>query len=350
MQIQAPEIIDEYYEALLARDSKYVGIFYVGVTTTSVFCIATCRARKPLRKNVVFYSDYADALKEGFRPCKVCLPTQNALVPPEPIQRAIDLVTQHPKQRISDQMLRDEGISPSSVRRWFQKAYGITYHAFQRMYRINNAYIELKGGKTATDAAFGSTYDSLSGFGYTYKKLLGKSPTASQSQEVILIHRLTTPLGPMFVCATDQGICLLEFTDRRMLETEFSDLQKRLKAKILIGQNAPIKQLKKELSEYFEGTRKTFDVPLHTPGTDFQQQVWSELYKINYGTTTTYEQQAKNLGNPKAIRAVARANGYNRIAIVIPCHRVIGKDGSLMGYGGGLARKRWLIDHEVGNM
>ena len=150
----------------------------------------------------------------------------------------------------------------------------------------------------------------------------------------------------MFACASDQGLCLLEFVDRRMLETEFQDLQKRLKAKILVGENEHIRQAQKEITEYFAGTRKKFEVKLHTPGTDFQNQVWQELLQIPYGSTRSYQEQAEQIGNPKAVRAVARANGCNRVAIIIPCHRVIGKDGSLTGYAGGLERKRWLLEHE----
>ncbi len=340
--------VDEYYEALLNRDSTYVGIFYAGVKTTLVFCIATCRARKPKKENVVFYKTYSQALKNGFRPCKICSPTENANETPRQVVEAINLVKENPKEKISDDLLRKNDISPDLARRWFKKNYGITFHAFQRMYRINNAYKELKDGKKTTQTAFETGYESLSGFGYTYKKLIGKSPAKSTSENIILINRLTTPLGPMFVCATDKGICLLEFTDRKMLESEFKDLQKLLNAEILIGENNYIKQLKTELREYFDGKRKHFDVQLETPGTPFQKEVWRILNTISFGTTSTYEQQAHKLNNPKAVRAVGRANGLNRISIVIPCHRVIGKNGNLTGYGGGIERKKWLIDFEKG--
>lgn len=338
--------IDEYYQALLNRDSKYIGIFYVGVKTTSIFCIATCRARKPKKENVTFYKTYAEALKNGFRPCKICCPTENSNQTPNQVSKAIQIIKDHPKEKISDKRLREEQISPDLVRRWFKQNYGITFHAFQRMYRINNAYKELKGGKSTTETAFDFGYESLSGFGYTYKKVLGKSPSKSKLQSIILINRLTTPLGPMFVCATDKGICLLEFTDRKMLETEFRDLQKLLNAEILIGENQHIKQLKKELQEYFNGERTEFEMALHTPGTDFQKEVWKGLKKITFGTTSSYQQQAKHLNKPNAARAVARANGANRISILIPCHRIIGKNGNLTGYGGGIERKKWLIEFE----
>lgn len=337
--------IDEYYQALLDRNAAYTGVFYVGVKTTSIFCIATCRARKPKKENVVFYRTYLQALQAGFRPCKICCPTENAQPTPASVVAAIQLVKDHPKEKISDQRLRAANISPDLVRRWFKKTYHMTFHAFQRMYRINQAYKELKEGKTVTQTAFDAGYESLSGFGYTYKKLLGKAPKGG-APNTILLQRVTTPLGPMFMGATEQGICLLEFVDRVRLETELSDLQRLLQAKILLGNNQHSQQLKEELAAYFKGERQDFEVALHMLGTAFQQEAWNALLEVPYGTTSTYSQQARTINRPKAVRAIANANGGNRISIVIPCHRIIGKDGQLRGYGGGLERKQWLLDFE----
>ncbi|MBV7440925.1 methylated-DNA--[protein]-cysteine S-methyltransferase [Weeksellaceae bacterium TAE3-ERU29] len=346
MKIENQSKIDDYYQALLDKNPDYVGVFFVGVKTTSVFCIATCRARKPKKENIEFFTTFKEALEVGYRPCKICKPTENAYKPPQEVEKAIDLVRKNPKAKITDYQLKTENISPIAVRNWFKKHYGITFHAYQRMYRINNAFEELQNGKNTTKTAFDSGYESLSGFGYTYKKLMGKSPKNNKNQEVILISRLTTPIGAMFVCATQKGICLLEFTNRKMLETEFQDLQKRRNATILTGENEHIIQAKNELQEYFEGKRTSFEVALDPVGTDFQKLVWNELLKIPYGTTTTYLNQAKSLDKVKAIRAVASANGYNKISIIIPCHRVIGSNGELTGYGGGLERKKWLLDFE----
>ena len=154
----------------------------------------------------------------------------------------------------------------------------------------------------------------------------------------------------MIACATDDGILLVEFTDRRMLESELKDLKIRLKANIIYGFNKHFAALEKQMTEYFEGTRKNFDLPLLTPGSEFQNLVWKQLEKIPYGETRTYKGMAIDLGNKNAVRAVARANGMNRIAIIIPCHRVIGEDGSMTGYSGGISRKKWLIDFERGNL
>jgi AraC family transcriptional regulator of adaptative response/methylated-DNA-[protein]-cysteine methyltransferase len=157
---------------------------------------------------------------------------------------------------------------------------------------------------------------------------------------------IETPLGEMVAGATDEGVCLLEFHDRKMLPTEYKDLVKLLNTTIQEGENRHLKTLKKQLKEYFNGKRKEFSIPLITPGSEFQQAVWKELQNIHFGSTRSYQEQAVALNMPDSIRAVANANGMNRIAIVIPCHRVIGSDGRLTGYGGGLRRKKWLIDHE----
>ncbi len=347
MLVTNPKDIERYYQALVDKNQQYIGTFYVGVKTTGIFCISTCTARKPKFENVEFYTEAKELLKNGYRPCKVCKPTENAYQPPEEVQRAMNLLKNSPEQKIRDYELREQGLSPEKIRRWFNKHHGMTFQAYQRMIRINTAFQSLKKGESVTVSAFDSGYDSLSGFGYTFKKMVGSTPDESKDKTVILITRLTTPLGPMYACATDEGICLLEFTERRMLETEFHDLQKRLNATILAGENEHIKRLKVELAEYYAGRRRHFDVPLHYPGTPFQQSVWKALMEIPYGETRSYQQQAEYLQKPKAVRAVASANGHNRIAIVIPCHRVIGKDGSLTGYAGGLERKRWLLEHEA---
>jgi len=163
---------------------------------------------------------------------------------------------------------------------------------------------------------------------------------------MITTTRIETEIGTMIAGATDNGICLFEFSDRRMLKTEYKDLAKYLKTTIEEGENFHFIALRQQISEYFEGIRKEFTLPLVTPGTPFQQIVWKELTKIPFGTTRSYHEQSVALGKPKSVRAVANANGMNRISIIIPCHRVIGSDGNLTGYGGGLRRKKWLLDHE----
>ncbi len=174
----------------------------------------------------------------------------------------------------------------------------------------------------------------------------GDQPNPGAGKTALYITRLPTPLYPLTACASSRGVCLLEFTDNQRIVRELKDLVKRLDAVILPETNPHLDQLQAELAAYFAGQLKTFTVALHTPGTAFQQAAWKILRDIPYGETRSYKQQASAIGNPKAVRAVAAANGQNRISIVIPCHRVIGSDGSLTGYGGGLDRKKWLLDFE----
>ena len=157
---------------------------------------------------------------------------------------------------------------------------------------------------------------------------------------------IETPIGKMVAAVTSGGICLLEFTEGRILTDDFNELSKLFNSPVREGWSWHLWRLKKQLKEYFKGKRKEFSLSLVTRGTEFQEECWNELKKIPYGSTISYQKQADALNNPEAVRAVAQSNSSNRIAIIIPCHRVIGSDGTLVGYGGGLQRKKWLIVHE----
>ncbi len=340
------------YQALVRKDSQFEGIFFAGIKTTGIFCRPTCSARKPRAENVEYFSSVKEAMDNGYRPCKVCQPLKMEGQAPEWLEGLLQEVRKDPEARLRDSDLEARGINASRVRRWFKKHHGMTFQAYQRLLRLNQAYGQIKYGERVTDAAFQSGYDSLSGFGEAFKNTTGFAPSESQDKTIISITRMETPLGPMLAGATPEGICLLEFTDRRMLETQLERLKKYLKAEILPGTSSHFSVLYHQLQAYFTGNLKFFNLPLVLPGTDFQHQVWAALRNIPYGETRSYSQQAEAIGNPTAVRAVARANGDNRIAIIIPCHRVVGADGSLTGYGGGLWRKQRLLELEqsgVGN-
>lgn len=340
---------DIFYEALVAKDPSFEGTFFAGIKTTGIFCRPTCTARKPKRENVEFFASAKDAILKGYRACKVCHPMEKAGSTPEYVDRVLRLLDEDPSLKLKDYDLLKLDIEPSKIRRWFLKNHGITFHAYQRMYRINTAFKKLQTGTSVTDIAFDSGYESLSGFNDSFKKVFGVSPKNSKEKHVIDFTRIETDLGTMVACATDKGVCLLEFSDRKGLETELKQLAKYHNANIVQGQNKYFKQLKEELDAYFEGRLKEFKVPLDISGTDFQKQVWQALVEIPYGTTSSYLRQAEVLGKPSSVRAVANANGMNKIAIIIPCHRVVGSDGSLTGYAGGLWRKQKLIDLEKDN-
>jgi AraC family transcriptional regulator, regulatory protein of adaptative response / methylated-DNA-[protein]-cysteine methyltransferase len=340
---------DLMYRALVDKNVSCEGSFFAAVKTTGIFCRPTCTARKPKKENVEFFPTAKEAILHGYRACKVCKPLEMLNATPDRIQAILREIGNNPATKITDLDLTSRGIEPSQIRRWFLKNHGITFHAYQKMLRINSAFKKIQNGETVTATAYDSGYESLSGFNDSFKSILGVSPSNSKTKQVIDITRLETPLGTMFACAVAQGICLLEFTDRKMIERQFESLTKLLDATVLQGTNKHFDLLQLQLNEYFAGQRKEFSVPLFAPGTEFQQAVWQELQNIPYGATCSYQQQASALKNPQAVRAVANANGRNRICIVIPCHRVIGSDGTLTGYAGGLWRKQWLLDLEEKN-
>lgn len=338
--------IDTMYQALVAKDSSFEGIFIVGVKTTGIFCRPTCTARKPKQINTEYFATTREALQFGYRPCKVCRPMMHSGQPPLWLGTILAEIEKDPALRLRDYEIRERGVDPARIRRWFKKHHGMTFQAYLRSRRLNEAFGRIRHTNRVTDSAFDSGYDSLSGFNEAFKKATGFVPSSSGSKTLITVTRLLSPLGPLFAGATSEGICLLEFADRRMLETQFKRLSKLLGAEFMPGRNEHFAVLDTQLAEYFAGTRQVFDLPLVVPGTGFQKQTWQALQEIPHGQTRTYSQQARAVGNPRAVRAVARANGDNRLAIIIPCHRVIAADGTLAGYGGGIWRKRFLLDLE----
>lgn len=341
-----PEIM---YRAIVNKDVSFEGLFFTAVKTTGIFCRPSCTARKPKFENVEFLKTSKDCILKGYRPCKVCYPLEKLNQTPDHFQQIINELYLHPSVKIKDQDLRNRGIDPHQIRRWFLKNHGITFQAYQRMFRINTAFKKIHGGDSVTDTAFESGFESLSGFGDSFKSVFGVSPKKGKDKTIIDLTRIETPLGTMIACATSQGICLLEFSDRKMLETELKTLARLLNATIVLGQNPHFITLEKELNQYFQKQLMVFTTPLFSPGSEFQNRVWSALKTIPYGTTRSYKDQALSIGSPDSVRAVANANGMNRISILIPCHRVIGADGQLTGYGGGIWRKKFLLDLETSN-
>jgi AraC family transcriptional regulator, regulatory protein of adaptative response / methylated-DNA-[protein]-cysteine methyltransferase len=338
------------YQAIVDKDTSFEGVFFTAVKTTGIFCRPSCTARKPKFKNVEFLETSKECILKGYRACKVCRPLQSLSYTPVEYQKIIDDLTDNPSIKFKDYDLKQKGIEPSQIRRWFLKNHGITFQAYQRMMRINSAFKKIQNGESITHTAFDAGFESLSGFGDSFKNIFGVSPKHGRQQSIIDLKRIETPLGTMIACATQKGVCLLEFSDRKMLETELKSIAKLLNATIIQGYNKYFDLLESQLTEYFAGQRREFEIPLHTPGSEFQNVVWCALQRIPYGQTKSYKEQAVAIGKPESIRAVANANGMNRLSILVPCHRVIGSDGNLTGYGGGLWRKKYLLDLEKKNL
>ncbi len=339
----------EMEQAYLRRDATYNGLFFLGVRTTGIFCRPTCPARKPLPKNVEYFPTAQAALVAGYRPCKRCRPLESDDQP----TWAADLlaeVERDPAPRITDGDLRIRGIDPATVRRYFLRRHGMTFQAFTRARRLSGVLSHIRENGGLDDAVAQSGYESHSGFRDAFARTFGRAPGSYRDGECVLLSWLRSPLGPLVAGATAEGICLLEFADRRMLEAQFATVRKLFGVPAVPGSNEHLETLEAELSSYFAGSLQSFSVPLRYPGSAFQRRVWDELLAIPYGQTRSYEQLAAAVGQPRAVRAVGRANGLNRIAVVIPCHRVIRKGGHLGGYGGGLRRKQFLLDLERGQL
>ncbi|MEO8345722.1 MAG: trifunctional transcriptional activator/DNA repair protein Ada/methylated-DNA--[protein]-cysteine S-methyltransferase [Betaproteobacteria bacterium] len=334
------------YRALLRHDPSYEGVFWLGVRTTGIFCRPTCRARTPNRENVEFFGAPSEALHAGYRPCMKCRPLDHGRKPPPMVEKLLLAVETEPGRRYRDADLVDMGIDPSTARRQFKRHCGMTFQAYHRARRMGLALLDIRKGKTVIDSQLDQGFESGSGFREAFNRIVGAPPSRAQGVNVLQAKWLETPLGSMLALADDRGLHLLDFVDRRGLERALSMLQKRLRARVLPGGHRYLAQIDRELAEYFSGKRQVFATPVVLTGSPFQSAVWQALQTIPAGVTWSYAELAQKIGRPTAVRAVGRANGDNRLSIIVPCHRVIGADGALTGYGGGLARKQKLLDLE----
>jgi len=205
---------------------------------------------------------------------------------------------------------------------------------------------EIGQGRDLDQVGWTNGYQSASGFRDAFRKTFGKPPGQSESTDCIVIDWVESPLGPLVLGAKSEGICLLEFSNPQRLQKQLAQLRAVWGCPAVPGQHKYLDQLKEELTEYFSGNLTDFRIPITLKGTNFQELVWNGLLEIPYGVTQSYEGLAHVIGQPRASRAVGRANGQNRIAIVVPCHRVVNKNGKMGGYGGGLWRKQFLLDLE----
>lgn len=339
----------ELLRAFQSRDRSYEGVFVAAVRSTGIFCRPGCPARTPNPENVEFFPAARDALFAGYRPCKRCRPLEGAGAPPEDLAELLRRVDADPARRWRAADLRALGLHPDRVRRWFQARHGITFAAYARSRRLGKALATIRQGGRVTHAALDHGYESLSGFADALRAVSGAAPRQGARRTVIHLRQLDSPLGPLLAGAVDEGLCLLEFAERRALERQLTVLARHLDALLLPGDHVHLDAVARELEAYFAGGAVEFHTPLALPGTAFQRRVWEELRRIPAGTTISYGELARRTGDANASRAVARANGDNRVAILVPCHRVIGADGRLTGYGGGLWRKQRLLELEGGN-
>jgi AraC family transcriptional regulator of adaptative response/methylated-DNA-[protein]-cysteine methyltransferase len=346
----APPSPESLYEALLAREGRYDGLMFVCVTTTGIFCRLSCPARKPKFENCRFRDSAAACIEEGFRPCLRCRPLASMIGEDPVVSRLLAALEAEPERRWTEADVSGMGFDPSTVRRSFRRNFGITFLEMARHRRLRSAMRALEGAGRVIDAQVSAGFESASAFRDAVARLLGCSPAALRGEARLRIDWIATPLGPMVAVTDGSALHLLEFVERKALASELKALVAATPGGLQVGRFGTTDRVEGELERFFAGRDARFTVPLAQPGSPFCRAVWAALREIPAGETRSYRDVAQAIGKPEAVRAVARANGANRIALIVPCHRVIGADGSLTGYGGGLWRKQRLIELERGYM
>ncbi len=346
---KTPPADDRRWAAVVARDKRADGTFVTAVATTGIYCRPSCAARHPLRQNVRFYETCAEAEAAGFRPCKRCKPNAPAAdgEHTERIAASCRLIESAETAPTLDALAAHAGLSPYHFHRVFKAATGVTPKAYAVAHRRKRIAEALKGDKSVTAAIYEAGFNSSGRFYADATQSLGMKPGAYRAGgvDVEIRHATATcSLGLMLVAATDKGVCAIFFGDDA--EEIDRELRSRFpRAKLTAGDRAFAK-LVAQVIAYVESPQKGLALPLDVRGTAFQQQVWAALRDIPTGTTATYGEIARRIGKPAAVRAVGTACAANQIAVAIPCHRVVGRDGKLTGYRWGVQRKRALLDRE----
>jgi len=337
---------DILYDALIARDAAYEGFAWAAVKTTGIFCRLTCPARKPKRENTTFYGTIAECMEAGFRPCSRCRPLMKFGETDPVVTKLVDALDADPFRRWSEDDVAAAGIDPSTARRAFKRRFGLSFLEMARLRRMGKAADILNEGASVIDAQIDAGFESGSGFRSAITRMFGEAPAKLRGKNLLRADWIETPIGPMIAIADSHALHILEFAERKALPAEIRRVQAATGSGIAMGRHAPIDHMQAELDAYFAGEDKGFSTRLAGHGTPFQRDVWTALRQIPVGETRSYGALAADMNAASSTRAVAGANGANQIAIVIPCHRVIASDGNLTGYGGGLWRKRWLLEHE----
>jgi AraC family transcriptional regulator of adaptative response/methylated-DNA-[protein]-cysteine methyltransferase len=339
----------ERWDAVAARDRAAEGAFVYSVATTGVYCRPGCAARLPRRENVAFYETCADAEQAGFRPCKRCRPNEPSLAERQSaaVAQACRMIEAAEELPSLDTLARGAGLSRYHFHRVFKAATGVTPKAYAQANRAERLRDELGRRGTVTEAIYGAGFNSSSRFYEASADLLGMTPSAFRaggSGAVIRFAVGACALGQVLVAATEKGVCAIELGDdpdelARALQDQFP------KAK-LIGGDREFEELIARVVGFLEAPARGLDLPLDIRGSAFQQRVWRALRDIPVGSTASYSEIARRIGAPRAVRAVAQACAANKLALAIPCHRVVRTDGSLSGYRWGVERKRALLRKE----
>lgn len=340
---------EDRWRAVADRDPAADGAFYYSVRTTGVYCRPTCPSRLALRKNVQFHATRREAEAAGFRPCKRCKPGERGIAGQhaEAVARACRLIEGADAPPSLGELAESVGMSAYYFHRVFKACTGVTPKGYAANHRARRIRDELARGETVTRAIYGAGFSSNGRFYEESAGQLGMTPSAYRDGGAGAPVRFAIGecwLGAILVAASDRGVCAILLGDDP--EALIRDLQDQFPKAELIGGDAEFEGLVARVVGFLEAPSRGLDLPLDIRGTAFQRRVWEALREIPPGSTASYAEIAGRIGQPKSVRAVARACGANAIAVAIPCHRVVRTDGSLSGYRWGVDRKAGLLRRE----
>ena len=341
---------DDRWEAVVGRDHTAAGDFVYGVATTGVYCRPGCAARRPRRQNVRFYASCADAENAGFRPCRRCRPQEPPLAArhARSVAAACRLAETAEEAPTLDALAQAAGLSRFHFHRVFKAVTGVTPRAYAAACRADRTREALRSSPTVTDAIFEAGFNSSGPFYAESAEILGMAPATFQAGgagETIRFAVGECSLGSILVAATDRGVCAIRLGDDPAVLMR--ELEEHFPRADLIGGDEAFESLVARVVGLVEDPASSLDLPLDIRGTTFQRRVWQALRDIPASTTASYAAIAERIGSPTAARAVANACAANPLAVAIPCHRVVRRDGALGGYRWGIERKRALLGREA---
>jgi AraC family transcriptional regulator of adaptative response/methylated-DNA-[protein]-cysteine methyltransferase len=345
-ELQNKKQNDNHWQQVMARDARQDGRFVFAVRTTGVYCRPSCPSRRPRRDSVEFFPDPREAERAGYRACLRCKPTEVSSQA-QYVLRARQLLDNAEGVMTLAQLSKLAGLSPFHLQRLFKRATGLSPREYQSARRMQHVKTELRKGEDVTTALYDAGFSSPSRLYEKSDKQLGMTPGAYRrggAGMTITFAMVPTPLGRMLVAATERGLCAVRFGEG-VTELE-RDLRNEFHAADLRRDDAAMRRYTEPLLANLCGDKITIDLPLDVRATAFQQKVWDTLRHIPRGETRSYTEIAHEIGDPKAVRAVARACASNPVALAVPCHRVVRSDGDLAGYRWGVERKKKLLETE----
>ncbi len=344
----APQVADRYWQATLHRDARADGSFVFAVRSTGIYCRPSCPARRPLRRNTLFFPTAEAAESLGFRACRRCCPKQQDPSTVLVQQAAAVLANGSDDSFRLPSLAAQVKVSPARLRRAFRRATGLSPKEFEQAFRLTRFKKMLREGSRVTEALYACGYGSSSRLYEKTNAHLGMTPASYRKGGAGMQIRYTvanTSLGKVLVAATERGVSAVYLGESE--KTLVEELRKEYAQAEIVRAAAASNNWLSEILRRVAGNAPSVELPLDVHATAFQRRVWQELQKIPRGATRTYTQVARALGKPRSVRAVARACATNPVSIVVPCHRVIRSDGNLAGYRWGLQRKQKLLEREA---